>query len=128
MAPNLQNLSRRERQIMDIVYASGRATAAEVQERMDDAPSYSAVRALLKVLEQKGHLKHELDGTRHVFLPTLPAARARTGALKNLVHTFFDGSASLAVAALLDLDRDQLSDDELARISTLIDLARKEGR
>lgn len=128
MAPTLQNLSRRERQIMDIVYASGRATAAEVQERMDAAPSYSAVRALLKVLEQKGHLKHDLDGTRHVFLPTLPAARARVGALRNLVQTFFAGSASHAVAALLDLDRDRLTDAELLRISALIDQARKEGR
>ena len=128
MPPTLQDLSRRERQIMDVVYASGRATAAEVQERIHAAPSYPAVRALLKVLEQKGHLRHELDGTRHVFLPTLPASRARVGALKNLVQTFFAGSASHAVAALLDLDRDRLTDAELSRISALIDHARKEGR
>ena len=128
MPSPLQHLSRRERQIMDVVYAAGRATASDVQERIADAPSYSAVRALLKVLEQKGHLHHELDGTRHVFLPTLPASRARAGALKNLVATFFQGSTTQAVAALLDLDKDQMSDVELERISQLIDLARKEGR
>ncbi len=113
---------------MDVIYSAGKATAAEVQERILDAPSYSAVRALLKVLEQKGHLRHDLDGTRHVYVPTLPAARARQGALKNLLATFFEGSATQAVAALLDLERDQMSDEELERIQTLIDSARKEGR
>lgn len=113
---------------MDVVYAAGRATALEVQQRIPEAPSYSAVRALLKVLEQKGHLRHELDGTRHVYLPTLPAVRARAGALRNLVQTFFDGSATQAVAALLDLEKDQLTDAELERLSKLVEDARKEGR
>ena len=124
----LQNLSRRERQIMDVIYRAGRATASEVLAALDDPPSYSAVRAQLKVLEDKGHLRHQQDGTRHVFSPTLPAAQARGAALKNLISTFFEGSATKAVAALLDLEKDRLRDDELERLSQLIDQAKKEGR
>lgn len=119
-------LSRRERQIMDIVYARGQATAAEVAEALPDPPSYSAVRALLRILEQKGHLRHEADGPRYVFLPTVPRDRARRSAMKNLVRTFFDGSAAQAAAALLDTAR--LSDDDVTRLSALIERARKEGR
>src|ERR671925_464450 len=94
-------LSRRERQIMDIIYARGQATAAEVTAALPDPPSYSAVRALLRILEQKGHLRHEQDGPRYVFLPTVPRDRARRSAMRHLVRTFFDGSTEDAVAALL---------------------------
>lgn len=122
------NLSRRERQIMDIVYRQGQATAAEVLEALPDPPSYSAVRAMLRILEEKGHLKHEQQGPRYVFLPTLPREKASRSALKQLVQTFFDGSTEQAVAALLDLSGSKLSSDELDRLSELIDQARKEGR
>lgn len=128
MKQKLVHLSRRERQIMDIVYATGQATAAEVQARMPDAPSYSATRALLRVLETKGHLRHVADGTRYVYLPTVPRDRARNSALDNLLHTFFDGSTVKAVAALLDLSRDDLSNDELDRLTALVEQAKKEGR
>jgi len=121
-------LSRREREIMDVIYRSGRATAAEVLDQLAEPPSYSAVRALLRVLEEKGHLRHEEDGPRYVFVPTVPRERARASALRQLLHTFFDGSTEQAVAALLDLSSTRLSDDELARLSQLIADARKEGR
>jgi predicted transcriptional regulator len=121
-------LSRRERQIMDIIYRRGRATAAEVLADLPDPPSYSAVRALLRVLEDKGHLRHEQDGPRYLFVPTVGRDRARRSALKQLVRTFFDGSVEEAAAALLDMSRDRLAPDELDRLSTLIEKARKEGR
>lgn len=121
-------LSRREREIMDVIYRMGRATAAEVLEQLAVPPSYSAVRALLRVLEEKGHLRHEEDGQRYVFLPTVPLERARQSALRQLLHTFFDGSTEQAVAALLDLSSTRLSDAELERLSRLIADARKEGR
>ena len=121
-------LSRREREIMDVIYRSGRATAAEVLDQLAEPPSYSAVRALLRVLEDKGHLRHEEDGPRYVFLPTVPRERALQSALRQLLHTFFDGSTEQAVAALLDLSSTRLSDAELARLSQLIADARKEGR
>lgn len=121
-------LSRREREIMDVIYRAGRATAAEVLDQLADPPSYSAVRALLRVLEDKGHLRHEEDGPRYVFLPTVPRERARQSALRRLLHTFFDGSTEQAVAALLDLSSTRLSDAELGRLSRLIADARKEGR
>ena len=119
-------LSRRERQIMDIVYARGQATAAEVTSALPDPPSYSAVRALLRILEQKGHLRHQQDGPRYVFLPTVSRDRARRSALRNLVRTFFDGSSADAAAALID--QTQLSDDDFARLADVIDKARREGR
>ena len=121
-------LSRREREIMDVIYRTGRATAAEVLDQLADPPGYSAVRALLRVLEEKGHLRHEEDGPRYVFLPTVPVERARASALRQLLHTFFDGSTEQAVAALLDLSSTRLSDAELERLSKLIADARKEGR
>jgi predicted transcriptional regulator len=121
-------LSRRERQIMDIIYRAGRATVTDVMSRLDDAPSYSGVRALLRVLVEKGHLKYEHDGPRYLYRPSLPRERARVGALKQVVHTFFEGSAASAVAALLDADHRSLSNEELDRIAKLIDRARKEGR
>jgi len=122
----LADLSRRERQIMEVVYRDGRVTAAEVLERMPDPPSYSAVRALLRILESKGHLRHEDDGTRYLYLPTLPKQSARKSALQNVVDTFFEGSTEKVVAALLD--RDNLSEEDLARLSALIEQTRKEGR
>src|SRR5262245_11500085 len=121
-------LSRREREIMDVIYRAGRASAAEVLDQLSDPPSYSAVRALLRVLEEKGHLRHEEDGPRYVFLPTIPRERARESALRQLLQTFFDGSAEKAVAALLDISSTRLSDAELVRLSRLIADARKEGR
>ncbi len=119
-------LSRRERQILDILYAKGTATAAEVQEALPDPPSYSAVRALLRILEEKGHARHEAQGTRYVYLPMVPRERARNSALTRIVQTFFDGSAAQAAAALVDSG--SLSDEELSKLSSLIERARKEGR
>jgi predicted transcriptional regulator len=126
--PSHDALSRRERQIMDVIYRRGRATAAEVLEGLPDPPSYSAIRALLRVLEEKGHLRHEQDGPRYVFLPTLGREKARRSALRQLVQTFFEGSTAQAVAALLGEPNANLSDEELDRLSSLIDQARKEGR
>lgn len=120
-------LSRRERQIMDVIYRRGRATAAEVLDDIPDPPSYSAVRAMLRLLEEKGHVRHEQDGPRYVFLPTVNRERARKSALKHVVRTFFDGSATDAVAALLDADA-KLSESDLDRLSTMIQNARQEGR
>ena len=124
--PPLTDLSRRERQIMDIVYRDARVTAAEVLERMPDPPSYSAVRAMLRILETKGHLRHELDGTRYVFLPVLAKQSARKSALQNVVDTFFEGSTEKVVAALLG--REELSGEELETLSGMIAQAKKEGR
>ncbi|HML16850.1 MAG TPA: BlaI/MecI/CopY family transcriptional regulator [Bryobacteraceae bacterium] len=118
----MQKLSRRERQILDILYERGRATAAEILAALPDPPSYSAIRALLRVLEEKGHVKHEADGPRYVFTPTVPRARARRSALKHLLETFFDDSAADAVAALLDARK--LEAQELDRIEEMIERAR----
>ncbi|HEX8091210.1 MAG TPA: BlaI/MecI/CopY family transcriptional regulator [Blastocatellia bacterium] len=122
------HLSRRERQIMDVIYQQGRATAADVLENMPNAPSYSAVRAMLRLLEDKGFVRHEQDGPRYVYLPTLSRDKARQSAMKQLLQTFFDDSAEQAVAALIDMSRPKMSDAELDRLSRLIDEARKEGR
>lgn len=122
------HLSRRERQIMDVIYRRGRATVAEVLEALPDPPSYSAVRAMLRILEEKGHLKHERDGLRYVFLPTVPREKARAAALRHLVRTFFDGSAEQAAAALLDLPDSKLSEETIERLRERIEQARKEGR
>lgn len=122
------HLSRRETQIMEIVYELGRATAADVLDRLPDPPSYSAVRAMLRVLEEKGHLTHEQDGPRYLFRPTVPREAARTTALRRMVQTFFDGSAEGAVAALLDLQADDLEPEALDRLARMIDQARGEGR
>ncbi|HKP12738.1 MAG TPA: BlaI/MecI/CopY family transcriptional regulator [Blastocatellia bacterium] len=122
------HLSRRERQIMDVIYSRGRATAADVLEAIPTPPSYSAVRAMLRLLEEKGYLRHEQDGPRYVFLPTLSRERARQSAMKQLLQTFFDNSAEQAVAALLDMSRTKLSGAELDRLSEMIEKARKEGR
>lgn len=122
------HLSRRERQIMDIIYRRGQATANEVMESLPDPPGYSAVRTFLRLLEEKGYLRHDVDGPRYVYLPTLARAKARKSALRQMLQTFFDGSTEQAVAALLDLSRTKLSREELDRLSTLIEKARKEGR
>src|SRR3954471_20865329 len=122
------HLSRRERQIMDIIYARGEAAAAEVHEALPDAPSYSAVRTLLRILEEKGHLKHREDGPRYVFMPTEPRAKASRSALQRVVQTFFDGSLSGAVAALVDERGGKLPVEELERIEAIIAAAKKKSR
>jgi predicted transcriptional regulator len=121
-------LSRREREMMNIIFRSGKATATEVLEGMSDPPSYSAVRATLRVLEQKGHLRHQHDGARYVYTPTVNRDRARISALDQLLNTFFDGSAASVVATLLERSKDDMSPDELQKLSELIAQARKEGR
>jgi len=120
-------LSRRERQIIDILYRLGRATAADVMADLPGDPSYSTVRTQLRVLEEKGHVRHDDDGQRYVYSPALARGPVRRSALKHLVETFFDGSAEQAVAALLGSDGARLSDEELERIEQLIRKARKEG-
>ena len=119
-------LSRRERQIMDIVYRRGRATAAEVMGDLPDPPSYSAVRAALRLLEEKGQLRHEQDGQRYVFAPTVPRDRARSSALSHVVRTFFGGSAEQVVNALVE--NEKLSPAELDRLAGIIERARRDGR
>jgi predicted transcriptional regulator len=121
-------LSRRERQIMDIVYREGRATPRDVLESLPDPPSYSAVRAMLRVLENKGHLRHVPEGKGYVYTPTLARTRASRSAMKNMLQTFFEGSAEKAVAALLDMSRSELTEEELERLSRLIEQAKEEGR
>lgn len=123
MSEKASQLSRRERQIMDIIYAKGEATASEVTAAMTDAPSYSAVRALLRILEEKGMLKHREDGKRYVFLPTQSVQKASRSALKNLVQTFFEGSVANAVAALVD-GREKISPEELERLESIIKQAK----
>jgi predicted transcriptional regulator len=116
-------MSRRERQIMDIVYRRGRATAAEVLDDLPDPPTYSAVRAAMRLLEEKGHLKHEMDGKRYIYLPTTPRKEARGTALRHLVRTFFNGSPEQVVNALIEESRP--SGEELDRLAKLIEQARK---
>src|ERR671915_639148 len=131
MSPNTRNdqaaLTRRERQIMDILYRRGRATANEVLEDLPGTPHYSTVRTQLRVLEEKGHVTHEEDGIRYVYMPALPRRAARKSALRHLVDTFFDGSAEQVVAAVLGGEGAKLSEEELDRISELVAEARKEG-
>jgi predicted transcriptional regulator len=121
------DLSRRERQIVDILYSQGSATAAEVQAALPEPPSYSAVRAMLRVLEEKGHVRHEQDGPRYVYKPTLPRDNAKKSALRHMLQTFFDGSAEQAISALLDDHSARLSDAELDRLARMISEARKTG-
>ena len=120
-------LSRRERQIMDIMYARGEASARDVADGIPDPPSYSAVRAMVRILEDKGHLEHRMDGNRYIYRPTKPRKKAAESALRRTVQTFFDGSVELAVAGLLDLESRRLSDAELERLSTVIARARGRG-
>jgi len=120
-----QTLSRRERQIMDILYQRGRATAAEIHGAMADAPTYSAVRAKLRVLEEKGHIRHEEENLRYVYLPKVARDTARRSALRHMVSTFFEGSVEDAMAALLDLSAARLKDEDLDRIARMVEEARK---
>jgi BlaI family penicillinase repressor len=120
-------LSRRERQILDALYKTGRATAAEVREAMPQPPSYSAVRTLLHILEEKGHVRHEDNGRRYVYLPTVARERAKRWAIRHLLNTFFDGSTPHAIVALLQEDAKRLSKEDWDRLSAMIERARQEG-
>jgi BlaI family transcriptional regulator, penicillinase repressor len=122
-----ENLTRRERQIMDVIYRRGEASAAEVQEGLPDPPSYSAVRAMLRKLEEKGHVEHFEQGARYIYWPTVARYSAQGSALRRLVRTFFDDSPARMVAALVDMKGDELTEDELERISEVIANARKKG-
>ncbi len=124
----MTDLSRRERQIMDFLYQRGRAAVGDVMKGIPDPPSYSAVRAMLRTLEEKGHVRHVEDGRAYIYEPIVRKDDARQGALAHLLKTFFDGSTEKAVAALLDLKSEQLSKDELDRVSMLVDAAKREGR
>ena len=122
------DLGRRERQIAEVVYRLGRATVTDVLENLPDPPSYSAVRAMLRILERKGHLKHRQEGPRYVYLPAVRRDTASRSALDHMVRTFFDGSTGRAVAALLEDSDAQLSNADIERLSKLIDKARRQGR
>jgi len=125
--PSHHELSRRERQIIDILYTQGRGTAAEVQAALPDPPSYSAVRAMLRILEEKGHVRHEQDGPRYVYLPTIARDNAKRSAMRHMLQTFFDGSAEQAISALLDDASTKMSDVELDRLARMISEARRSG-
>jgi BlaI family penicillinase repressor len=128
MLSSQHRLSRRERQIMDVLYRRGRATAAEILADIPDPPSYSAVRAMLRVLEEKGHIRHEEKDLRYVYLPVVTREKARRSAVSHLLHTFFDGSAEQAVATLLHVSARDLKPEDFDRLAALIEEARKEGR
>jgi BlaI family penicillinase repressor len=128
MLPVQHKLSRRERQIMDVLYRLGRATAAEIHRGIPDPPSYSAVRAMLRVLEEKKHIRHEEKDLRYVFVPIVPRDKARRSAVLHMLDTFFDGSPEQAVATLLDLSAGDLSEQDFDRLAALIEKARQEGR
>jgi predicted transcriptional regulator len=121
-------LTRREREIMDVIYRLGRATAQEVLDNLADPPSYSAVRALLRLLEERGHIKHSSEGTRYVYTPAVPRATARKRALEHLVSTFFGGSVEQTLLALVESSRSKLDPEELDRLSELVGRAKKRGR
>ena len=121
-------LSRREREIMDILYQRGKSSATDVREAMPQAPSYSAVRAMLRVLEEKGHVRHQAEGLKYVYLPTVTRERAKRSAVKHLLDTFFHDSPEQVVAALLDVSSTRMTREELNRMSEMIDKAKKEGR
>jgi BlaI family penicillinase repressor len=123
-----QGLSRRERQIMDILYRSGKASASDVLNAMPDPPSYSAVRAMLRVLEEKGHVKHQEEGLKYVFTPVVAPDKAKRSAVKHVMETFFNGSAEQIVAALLDVSSSKLTRGELDRMAEMIEKAKKEGK
>lgn len=126
-AGSTAGLTRRERQIMDILYRRGRATAGEVMEDLPGDPHYSTVRTQLRVLEEKGHVSHEEQGLRYIYMPAVPRRAARKSALRHLVDTFFDGSAEQVVAAVLGGEGSKLSEEELDRIAELVAKAKKEG-
>jgi len=120
-------LSRRERQVMNIIYGRGQATAAEIHEALPDPPTFSATRAVIRTLEEKGHIRHQEQGLRYLYLPTVPAEKARRSAVSNLVSTLFQGSPSRLMAALLDEGASKVSDEELERLETLIRNAKRGG-
>lgn len=120
-------LSRREREIMDVLYRAGKATVTDVRAAMPDPPGYSAVRAMLRILEEKGHIRHEQDGPRYLYRPTVARDRAKRSALRHVLHTFFDGSAAQVMAALVELSPTDLDEAETARLRRVIDDARKKG-
>jgi BlaI family penicillinase repressor len=122
------DLSRRERQIMDVLFARGRATGPEIQEGLPDKPNYSSVRTILRVLERKGYVRHVAEGLRYVYEPTVARAAASRSALQRIIRTFFDGSAKEAAAALLDPSAFHLSEEELSELGRLVDRAKKERR
>src|ERR1700686_1001355 len=124
----MAGLSRRERQIMEILYQHGKASASEVREIMEDAPSYSAVRAMLRVLEEKGHVKHQAEGLKYVYVPTVARDKAKRSAVKHVMETFFNGSPEQIVAALLDVASTRLTRGELDRMSEIIEKAKREGK
>ena len=123
-----QGLSRRERQIMDILYRNGKASASDVLNAMPDPPSYSAVRAMLRVLEEKGHIKHQEEGLKYVYAPVVARDKAKRSAVKHVMETFFNGSAEQIVAALLDVSSTKLTRDELDRMAEMIEKAKREGK
>ena len=127
MGSRYAELGRRERQIMDVLFRRGRATAADVLENLPDPPSYSAVRGMLKLLETKGHVRHEWDGPRHVYLPTDSQADAQKSAARHVLTTFFNNSMETAVAAMLGVADKPLSPEELKRLAKLVERARKNG-
>ena len=124
----LEGHSRRERQIMEILYQRGKASASEVREAMEDAPSYSAVRAMLRVLEEKGHVRHQEEGLKYVYVPVVARDKAKRSAVKHVLDTFFAGSPEQIVAALLDVSASKLTREELDRMSEMIEKAKREGR
>src|SRR6185503_18704056 len=128
MLKDQHGLSRRERQIMDILYQRGKSSASEVREAMPNAPSYSAVRAMLRVLEEKGHIRHEAEGLRYVYVPTVAPEKAKRSAMKHLMDTFFNDSPEQVVAALLDVGSTRLTREELDRMAAMIERAKKEGK
>ena len=124
----IRGLSKRERQVMDVLYQLGQATVSEVEEALTEPASYSAVRATLRVLEEKGHVEHKSDGPRYTYQPTVPQDKAKTAALSHVVGTFFNGSAEAAVMALLQMADTKLSKSDVARLSEKIRAASEEGR
>ncbi|MFP4106954.1 MAG: BlaI/MecI/CopY family transcriptional regulator [Phycisphaerae bacterium] len=121
-------LSKRERQVMDVVYELGEATAGEVMERLPNPPSYSAVRTTMRILEEKGHLVHGKRGNKYLYKPTRNRRAAGMSAIRRVVRTFFDNSASQAVAALLDASEEELTDEEVQRLSKMIEEAKEQDR
>jgi len=124
----LTGFSRRERQIMEILYQRGKASATEVRDAMPDAPSYSAVRALLRVLEEKGHIRHQAEGLKYVYVPVVARDKVKRSAVKHLLDTFFGNSPEQVMAALLDVSSQRLTREELDRMAAMIEQAKREGK
>lgn len=125
---SLEGLSRRERQIMEILYQRGKASASDIRDAMDDAPSYSAVRAILRVLVEKGHIRHQAEDLKYVYTPVVARGKAERSAVKHLLDSLFGSSPEQMVAALLDVSSKRLTDEELDRMAAMIERAKKEGK